>query len=132
MHPKGSFASDPPGVPDNVVLIKGLFQDTLPDFLKEHPGPLAFGHVDCDLYSSTCCVLECLEDRIVDGTVLAFDEFMDYGDWSDPSAWMKYEYKAFCEFLDKTGCGWECIGRHGPFQVAFKLYKEKTCKTTES
>lgn len=132
MHMKGSFASDPPGVPENVVLITGMFQDTLPGFLEQHPEQLALAHVDCDLYSSTKCVLECLEDRIVDGTILIFDEFMDYGDHRNKEAWKDYEYKAFCEFLEKTGYGWECIGRHGSFQVAFKICKEKTCKTTRS
>lgn len=54
-------------VPDNVTLVKGWFDDTLHGFLAEHPGPLAFLHVDCDLYSSTIYAFDQLQDRVVPG-----------------------------------------------------------------
>src|SRR5215467_450286 len=47
-----------PRVPANVRLHRGLFEDSLPAWLAEHPGPVAFIHVDCDLYSSTRTVLK--------------------------------------------------------------------------
>src|SRR5262249_18185582 len=52
--PAGEFADVErlPEVPSNVTLIKGMFQDTLPRFAQEHPGPIALLHVDSDLYSS--------------------------------------------------------------------------------
>ena len=53
-----------PRVPDNAVLIKGFFQQTSPDFLAKHPGPIALLHVDSDIYSSCKYVLETYGDRI--------------------------------------------------------------------
>ena len=51
---KGFFKVDNlPKVNKNVKLIKGWFNDTLDDFLKEHPEDFQFIHIDCDLYSST-------------------------------------------------------------------------------
>src|SRR5450432_5940 len=50
-HEAGTFSLPSlPSVRDNVVLIKGWFQDTLPPFLEEHRGTVSFVHVDCDLY----------------------------------------------------------------------------------
>jgi hypothetical protein len=83
--------------PKNVNLVKGLFQDTLEDFLKDHPGSAAFVHIDSDIYSSADYVLKQLEERIVPGTVLAFDEICDYPDYRE------HEIKAFAEFLIRTG-----------------------------
>jgi hypothetical protein len=82
--------------PKNVKLVKGLFQATLDDFLRENDGPIAFLHVDCDIYSSTDYVLRKLEDRIVPGTVIAFDEICDYPDYR------LHEMKAFAELLVRT------------------------------
>lgn len=101
--PKGSFKlrnefSFPP-VLHNVRLIKGMFAETLPQFkhavLKNIP--IAFIHVDCDLYASTKDVFDCLGDRIVSGTILLFDEFYNYDEYDND------EFKAFQEFLQKSG-----------------------------
>ena len=67
-----------PRVRNNVILIKGLFQDTLQPFLDEHIGAYAqFINIDCDLYSSTKFVLDTLlkNKYIIKDTVLYFDEF---------------------------------------------------------
>ncbi len=71
----GHFACDPPSVAPNVELIRGLFAETIPPFLAEHEGAAALIHVDCDLYSSTCTVLDLLTPRIVRGTFIALDEY---------------------------------------------------------
>ena len=42
-----------PKVNSNVKLVKGWFNESLPKFLSEHNEPVAFIHIDCDLYSST-------------------------------------------------------------------------------
>lgn len=101
--PKGTFASKQadfvPPVLHNVRLIKGMFADTLPKFkeaiLKDTP--IAFLHMDCDIYSSTKEVFELLGDHIVSGTIIAFDEFYNY-----PGS-ENHEFKALQEFLEKTG-----------------------------
>merc|ERR1712228_111008 len=75
---KGSFAFDPSGklppVPDNVQLVKGLFSDTLPGFLEQHPGPAAWINVDCDIYAGAVYILRQLRDRMRPGTLIHFHE----------------------------------------------------------
>jgi predicted O-methyltransferase YrrM len=76
----------------NVEVIVGMFQDTLERFLQEHDGVCAFIHIDCDLYSSTKHVLNCLADRIVPGTIILFDEFYNYPNY------LEHEFKAWKEY----------------------------------
>ena len=47
-----------PKVPANVTLVRGLFEDSLGDFMQQHPGAVSFVHIDCDLYSSTKTILD--------------------------------------------------------------------------
>ena len=42
-----------PKVLNNVVLIKGLFENTLPSFREQMLDNISFCHIDCDFYSST-------------------------------------------------------------------------------
>lgn len=86
-----------PKVEANVVLHKGLFQDTLPGMLSATPGPASLIHIDCDLYSSTAFAFTLLKDRIRPGTVIVFDEY-----WNYPS-WELHEHKAFMELLSAIG-----------------------------
>ena len=59
-----------------VSFVKGLFQDTLPGFLKKYQGTAQLiVHNDSDLYSSTLYVLTCSHDILVPGTIVIFDEF---------------------------------------------------------
>lgn len=94
---KGFFAQELPRVPENVTLVKGWFSDTLPGFLAVRPGPVAFLHVDSDLYSSADFTFRALEGRILPGTVVLFDEYWNY------PGWLKHEFKAFQEFIERTG-----------------------------
>jgi predicted O-methyltransferase YrrM len=77
-------------------LVIGLFQDTLEPFLETHPGHASFIHIDCDIYSSTKYVLTTLNDRIVPGTVIQFDEIHNYSNWED------HEHKALMEFVSEN------------------------------
>jgi hypothetical protein len=82
-----------PRVPANVQLHAGWFEDTLPVWAKANPGPVAFIHIDCDLYSSTRTILTNLADRLVPGTIILFDEYFNYPNWE------VHEFKAFQEFV---------------------------------
>jgi len=93
---KGAFAQTPPKAPPNVELVVGLFDDTLPAFASEHPGPVALLHVDCDLYQSTVTIFRELESRIGPGTVILFDEYWNY------PGWREHEHRAFQEFIGRT------------------------------
>ena len=95
---KGVYSLDGvlPKVNSNVELIVGLFQDTLEEFLDEHPEPIAYLHIDADLYSSTKYVFDNIEDRIVPGTVISFDEVYNN------QVYLDHEMKAWVEFANKT------------------------------
>jgi len=84
-----------PKVRPNVQLVKGWFDKTLPEFLDKHPENVSFIHVDCDLYSSTKTIFDCLGPRIRPGTVIVFDEYFNYFGWKEG------EFKAFQEFVLK-------------------------------
>lgn len=82
-----------PEVPGNVTLCSGWFSDSIPKWKEAHSEPLAFCHIDCDLYSSTVDVFEALADRFQPGTIIVFDEYFGY------PGWRQGEHKAFMEFL---------------------------------
>ncbi|OVE73974.1 hypothetical protein BVX94_02125 [bacterium B17] len=104
--PKGHFdkGGTPPEVRDTVKLHVGWFDDTLPGFIKEHSGPVAFIHIDSDLYSSAKTILYSLKDQIQKGTVIQFDEYFNF------PGWKSQEFKAFQEFINDTGLKYEYIG----------------------
>jgi hypothetical protein len=114
-NPKGKFSTCGvvPSVATNGVVVVGLVQDTLGDFLEVHPGPLAFAHLDLDLYSSTKCALDAIAPRCVDGTVLLFDEIFGNSD---------HEERAFLEFLEATDFDFEFVTRRNRDAVAFRLH----------
>ncbi|GAA3460364.1 TylF/MycF/NovP-related O-methyltransferase [Saccharothrix longispora] len=102
--PAGMFGVD--GLPDvdGAELVVGWFDDTLPGFLEEHPGPVAFLHVDCDLYSSTRTVLDLVGPRLVPGSVIVFDEYFNYPGWEE------HEHKAWMEHVARTGIEFDYRG----------------------
>jgi len=63
-----------PKVPRNVELHKGLFEKTLPNFVKNHNEKIAFIHIDCDFYPSTKTVFDNLAGKIQKGTIIVFDD----------------------------------------------------------
>lgn len=99
---QGAFAQQLPEV-NGAELHVGWFSDTLPGFLADHPEPIAFVHLDADLYSSTKTVFDLAFDRFVPGTVIVFDEYFNY------PGWQQHEHKAFNEFLERYSGGFEWI-----------------------
>jgi hypothetical protein len=77
-------------VAEEVHLIKGLFQDTLP---CSEVRQIALLHIDGDWYASVKTCLENLYDKVTPGGIIQFD---DYGYW-------KGARKAVDEFLQKRG-----------------------------
>ena len=76
---KGHFHLHDAEVPSfsdkRVQLITGQFSNVLPVWKSTVRRPLAFVHIDCDLYSSTKTVLNKLNEYIVPGTLIVFDEY---------------------------------------------------------
>lgn len=104
--PKGEMTTggDLPVVRENVELHKGWFENTLPKFAADHPEPVAFMHVDCDLYSSSRTVFEVFGPRIRPGTVIQFDEYFNY------SGWQYHEFRAFHEFIESSHLRYRYLG----------------------
>ncbi|MDX2481768.1 MAG: class I SAM-dependent methyltransferase [Desulfuromusa sp.] len=92
-----------PPVPENVTLIQGWFKNSISQWRAEHEGPIAFCHIDCDLYSSTVDVLKGVGDLFQKGTILVFDDYFGYPNWRNG------EHKAFLEFLAETGFGHKAL-----------------------
>ena len=97
-----------PVVNSNVTLVKGWYDDTVPKFAKENSEPIAFSHIDCDLYSSTKTIFDHLGDRLKPGSVIVFDEYFNYPGWR-----VDGEYLAFIEFIEQSGQKFEYLGYTG-------------------
>ncbi len=111
-----------PELPGNVTLVKGLFSESLPPFLDEHAEPVAFVHIDCDLYTSTQTVLDFLAPRLVAGSQLVLDDFMYM------PGWQRQEHRAFFEFIEKYRWRFEYTGYASEFpacSVGVKLIEQK-------
>ena len=92
-HSIGKFSRNGkiPKVNDNVILIKGIVQDTLLKFLNEKKPKIVFTHLDVDTYESTNYILRLIKPFLLNNAILHFDEFYDFPGWSVG------EFKAFSE-----------------------------------
>lgn len=98
-----------PWVEKNVILHQGWFDQTLPKFVKNNNEKIAYLNIDCDLYSSTKTVLSNLADKLQVGTIIHFDEFLNFPGWKN------HEFKAWNEFLDNHKIKFEylAVGNRG-------------------
>lgn len=97
-----------PGVPPNVKLVPGWFNETLPPFVKEHStDAIAYLHVDCDIYSSTVTVLTTLAPLLRPGTIIVFDDMFNYPGYEN------HELLAMYEFFASTEWRVEWLGKQG-------------------
>lgn len=99
-----------PEVPENVELVKGFFDEVLPEY-KKKLGKIGFLHADADLYSSTKTVLDELNHLIIPGTIIRFDELccwrLVFGEASPKNVrrikyttWKDHEWKALLEWME--------------------------------
>jgi hypothetical protein len=128
VHRAGTFSTggNMPTVPANVTLVKGFFNETLPNF---NLSPISFAHIDSDIYSSAATIFKYCESYFMDNTILAFDEFYD-GRPPEYEKWREGEARAFIEMLERTGYDWEPLGKcdlnkhpHGHQRFAIKIRK---------
>lgn len=108
---KGAFNRNGnlPKVNNNVELIKGWFDDTLPNFIKNQNKKVSFIHMDADLYSSTKCIFNNLKDYIDKDCIIVFDELVNYPGFDGNTG----ELKAFYEFITENKVDYEWIGMNG-------------------
>ncbi len=97
----GHFATGgPPSLDDpRVSFVQGWFDDTVPSFEPPEYDQLIV-NIDCDLYSSTVTVLERVEEWLVPGTLLYFDELTD----------RDHEMRALFESVKRTGARLRPLG----------------------
>lgn len=93
-----------PKVAKNVVLKKGLFNETLPEFSNTINNDISFCHIDSDLYSSAKTVLDTVGSKLVSGSYILFDEYFNY------PAWKSHEWKAWTEFCNKNEVKYSYVG----------------------
>lgn len=119
MFAKGFFAVNKfPAVHNNVVLVPGWFENSLPIFKNEQlkNQTIAFMHIDCDLYSSTKTILDVLGDNIIPGTILVFDELYNYPGFD------RHEIKALYEYLERKNYKVEYLAYNAAHeQVALRI-----------
>ena len=89
----------------------GLFESTIPYFVKKHSDPLAFIHVDCDIYSSTKDIFNNIDSLIIPGTIILFDDYYNY------PTYFKHEYKAFMEYIENYNRKFKYLGRTKQYQA---------------
>ena len=103
LTPKGTFdtGGEPPPVCDQrVQFVKGLFQDTLHDFLDRTQWTgLPIIHIDCDLYSSTLYSLSVVDRILQVGSIIIFDEFYD----------LTHEFAAFDDYVRSFYRTWDAL-----------------------
>ena len=65
--------------PGEIRVVEGFYEESL-DPKNGHDGPerVAIAWIDCDLYESTVPVLEFLTNRLVEGSVICFDDWYSY------------------------------------------------------
>jgi len=106
-----------PSVQGNVQLVKGWYSNTLPNYLRLNPhafDDLRILHLDSDTYTPTKFILDTLETYLRPGTIIVFDEYFGY------LGYKEHEFKAFKEFIERTGRKYKYIG-FTSMQVAVEL-----------
>lgn len=115
---KGAFGMNKelPKVEENVKLIDGWFEETLPEFCKEHKEEkIIFMHIDCDIYSSTKCIFENTKKMLGEEVYIVFDELVNYPTYE------KHEILAFYEFIkENKEYEYEIIGMNGKYDKNIK------------
>ena len=81
--------------PDNIF--QGFYKDTLTKKLQEKLPKVGMVHIDVDLYSSTCEVLNFIKPLLVEGTLILFDDWYCF-----PVGKEMGEAKAVKEFLEEN------------------------------
>ena len=119
----GAMAVPMPEFPKNVKLYKGWFDNTLEPWMSSNQGNVAYLHIDSDLYSSAIYVLNTLNERIVPGTIIVFDELANFRLSGKLNNWPIHEWRAMFEWIEKHDRVIEPVARSCMYQGAIKIIK---------
>ena len=108
--PAGTYSTGGtlPNMEGQVYFHKGLFRETIPEFLESRSKvdyePLAFANIDCAMYGSTLEILEEVHSRVVPGTVFVFADYIGH------PTWRQDEFRAWRECCKRFGWQYEYLG----------------------
>lgn len=99
---------------DKPIIKKSYFENLNLNFINK----IAIAHIDCDLYSSTKTTLNLIKPKLVQGSILLFDDWFHFSGQKN-----KGEQKAFYEFIDENkNYVFEEFLRYGTFCKAFIVH----------
>lgn len=101
-----SLSGKMPEVNNNVTLIKGWFDETVPNFIQNLDDDLSsvcFVHVDGDTYEAAYACLFPILPKLRKGTLILFDELYQFPNWKNG------EFKALNEITDKFNISFSYI-----------------------
>ena len=114
-RPRGTFKTAVPTLRyPNVTLVKGNFDESVPRFLQQWTGFAAIVHVDCTLYTSTMACLPTVLPRCREGTIVIFDEYYNYSDFT------QHEWRAWRELRERYRIVAPCLA-YDSRRVAFQI-----------
>ena len=112
--PKGSFTTKgklPKINDERIVFVKGWYQNTLPNFLKEPPKmDNLIVHYDSDIYSSTLFCLLQIDSLKIKYTAI-FDDFL------------RDEVRALSDYQEISGAKVEFLGKTSPSERHYTCYQ---------
>ena len=101
---KGTFSLGGrlPKVRSNVTLVKGWFDQTLPEYCAKHLGKksVRFIHIDSDTYEASAIILKQMAKYLQPGLLILFDELIGYPNWRNGEfrAWQEISKKHKIKF----------------------------------
>lgn len=104
---KGRFSLNGvlPQVEDNVLLVPGWFNETVPSFLGQKTDDICvrFAHIDGDTYEAATSALLPIAPRLRPGSLILFDEMIGYPNWRNG------EFRAWNEIADRHSIAYRYI-----------------------
>ncbi|CAK9064564.1 26S proteasome non-ATPase regulatory subunit 13 [Durusdinium trenchii] len=91
----------------NVRIHMGLFSETLGDLDEFGTTPVAFAHIDVDIFPSAIEVLSRIACQLMAGSVLVYDELVNYVGFE-----LSGEYRAWEYVASTYGIGWQYAGMY--------------------
>jgi len=92
----------------------GWFNESLPNFLTQDKSFVSLVHIDSDLYSSALTVLTLVAPRLKPGSIIIFDELINYPGFRSGEMRALYDWLRSSSFQRSGLSGIQVIGYRGP------------------
>jgi hypothetical protein len=108
---------------DSLKLINGLFNDTLPLFLKKHNKKISFLNINYDSYSLVKDILNKIKDFIDEDCIIVFKNFTNKFIEENDSV-----LRAFYEFVNENNVDYDWIALNSIIEMEEESYKTVALK----